>query len=839
MMMFLIVWGISCLVQGQFDFTSLLEGRMALAEEVESMDKPSYIKGIELTEQEKDSIVTIKASKPLTYTVIKLKEPLKIVVDIPEFTVEPAIEPVKVNSEVISEIINKQLEKGERKFSRIEISLNRDVNYDVTTKLSDLIIRIAKPVKIVEKDEKVVEGIGSKQVEDLPERDKGKKVVDLEINKDLDGMTVITDSAIIKYNAFLLENPYRLVVDIPGVKHLLPKNIFSFESSFVTELKIGQHPEKVRLVVYFQDKLPGYKIEKDKNKLFVTWEKPAVVEKEEEVEVVAAEAIPVKEEKAEEVVKEEEVKEEKVEEVVKEEKEEVIIAEVIPVKEEKVEEVVKEEKEEVIIAEAIPVKEGKVEDVVKEELKEGVKEIAKPATAKVPQEIIPAEEEVSEVERKEYTGQKISLDFKDADIRNILRLIADISGLNIIVSENVKGKVTIKLENIPWDEVLNIILETNNLGKLWMGSVLRIETQEEIRRISEEKYRAQKSQEKVAELKSVVVDIIYRDANDVMNLLNKEKEISSDRGAISVDPNLNRLVITDTPEKIDNIKEKIARYDDRTVRQVFIEAKIIQSIPTFTKEIGIVWASPYVTQGNSGKTAYAVGGQHGIEFQKEEVTNPITGEVTKVLKDIVSKGNMVDLPAAVGAGSGAGIGFGILRRNFELTATLTAMEKDEKLKIISNPRILSIDKNEAMIKQGVALPYLKLSEEGVTSTEFKDAVLELKVTPTILSEKIIKIEINVKKDQKSAQTGAGGEPGIDVRETRTVLIVESGRTVVIGGIYEETINIIKSGVPFFSDIPGLGRLFTNTYNKKELTELLIFLTTTIVPKDIIGIDSTD
>jgi len=470
MMMFLIVWGISCLVQEQFDFASLLEGRMALAEEVESIDKPSYIKGIELTEQEKDSIVTIKASKPLTYTVIKLKEPLKIIVDIPEFTVEPAIGPVKVNSEVISEIINKQLEKGERKFSRIEISLNRDVNYDVTTKLSDLIIRIAKPVKIVEKDEKVVEGIGSKQVEDLPERDKGKKVVDLEINKDLDGITVITDSAISKYNAFLLENPYRLVVDIPGVKHLLPKNIFSFESSFVTKLKIGQHPEKVRLAVYFQDKLPGYKIEKDKNKLFVTWEKPAVVEKEEEVEVVAAEAIPVKEEKVEEAVKEEEVKEEKVEEEVK------------------------EEKEEVIIAEAIPLKEGKVEDVVKEELKEGVKEITKPATAKVPQEVIHAEEEVSEVESKVYTGQKISLDFKDADIRNILRLIADISGLNIIVSENVKGKVTIKLENIPWDEVLHIILETNNLGKLWMGSVLRIETQEEIRRISEEKYRAQKSQ---------------------------------------------------------------------------------------------------------------------------------------------------------------------------------------------------------------------------------------------------------------------------------------------------------------------------------------------------------
>jgi len=211
--------------------------------------------------------------------------------------------------------------------------------------------------------------------------------------------------------------------------------------------------------------------------------------------------------------------------------------------------------------------------------------------------------------------------------------------------------------------------------------------------------------------------------------------------------------------------------------------------------------------------------------------------LTTELIDVISNGNIIDLAATAGAGVGGGIGFGIIRDNLELKATITAMEKDEKLKIISNPRILSIDKNEAMIKQGVALPYLKLSEEGVTSTEFKDAVLELKVTPTILSEKIIKIELKVKKDQKSAQTGAGGEPGIDVREVKTVLMVESGRTVVIGGIYEETTTIIKSGVPFFSDIPGIGRLFRNDFNKKELIELLIFLTTTIVPREIIGIDS--
>ena len=786
LMMFLILWGISPHIQEQFDFHPLLQEKIALAEEEVTPSEPSIVKGIEVTRQEKDSIVTIKASKPLTYTVVKLKKPLKIVVDIPDFTADTSIEPVRVNNGVINEIINKEIDKGERKFCRIEIGLNKDADYEVSTKLSDLIIRIARPADLVVKNEGAIENVKSRKDEVLSGKVKEQKIVDLEIAKDLDGMTVISDDVIAKYNAFVIENPYRLVIDIPGVKHLLPKNVFSFDSSYLTKLKIGQHPGKVRLAVYFRDRLPSYKIEKDGNNLLVAWREPAVAEKEEKVEEVIAKAIPVKEEKAEEIVKKEKVKEE----------------------------VITEEDE-------------KPERVTKDET-----EAAK--TGDISSEGIRVEEE-----KKVYSGQKISLDFKDADIRNIIRLIADISSLNIIVSENVKGKVTIKLENIPWDEVLDIILETNNLGKLWMGSVLRIETQAEIRRISDEKYKALKSQEKVAALRSVVVDIIYRDAKDVVDLLNKEKEISSDRGAISVDPNLNRLVITDTPEKIDNIKEKISRYDDRTVRQVFIEAKIIQSIPTFTKEIGIVWSSPYFTQGNSGKTAYAVGGQHGVEFEKEDVTDPITGEVTRVLKDVISKGNMVDLPAAVGAGSGAGIGFGILRKNFELTATLTAMEKDEKLKIISNPRILSIDKNEAMIKQGVALPYLKLSEEGVTSTEFKDAVLELKVTPTILSEKIIKIEVNVKKDQKSAQTGAGGEPGIDVRETQTVLIVESGRTVVIGGIYEETINIIKSGVPFFSDIPGLGRLFTNTFNKKELTELLVFLTTTIVPKDIIGIDSTE
>jgi type IV pilus assembly protein PilQ len=728
-----LLWGVCYHLSGHLACEHLFQNRSVYAQEV--VETPSLIKAIEVSKEEKDSLVTIKASKPLTYTVVKLQDPFRILVDIPQFATEQVIERIPVNGAVINEITNEQMEKGERSFCRIAIVLNRDVDYDVRTEESNLLIRIAQAAEKTDESSAVKE---DRAITTAPANEE-PTIIALRINDDGDGMTVISDSAITSYKSFQMDTPYRLVVDIPGVQEKLSKKTFSLQSSLIDKIKVGQHPEKVRFAIYFKGTLPTYSIDKEENKLFVAWGIPS-----------------------------------------------------------------------------------------------GDEENGMRAVVRGEEEMIStADERASGEEDKVYTGQRISLDFKDADVRNILRLISDISGLNIIVSDNVKGKVTIKLDDVPWDEVLDIILETNNLGKIWSKSVMRIETQEQIRRISDDKYKAQKSREKVEELLTEVIDIIYRDAQDVVDLLKDEKELSSDRGIISVDPNLNRLVITDTAEKIVAIKQRIERYDDRTVRQVFIEAKIVQSIPTHTKEIGIQWGGPYATSHNDG--VIGIAGASGVEFEREEITDPITGLTTELVE--VVGGNVIDLPAAVGLGAGGGIGFGFLKDNLQLTATLTALEKDEKLKIVSSPRVLSIDKNEALIKQGVALPYLKLSEEGVTSTEFKDAVLELKVIPTILSEKIIKIELKVKKDQKSAQTGAGGEPGIDVREAHTVLMVESGRTVVIGGIYEETTNTIMSGVPFFSDIPGLGRLFRNDFSKKELTELLIFVTTTIVPRDIIGGES--
>jgi type IV pilus assembly protein PilQ len=730
--MMLIVWGIWCYVQTEPGCDYLGETTVVHAQE--ALDTPSIIKNVEVTQQEQDSLVTITGSKPLTYTVVKLSDPSRILVDVPGFTTEQDMDAIQVDGDAINEITTKQIEKGERKFCRIAIALKKDVEYDVTAKDSDLLIRIAQSAPKAVETARVVP---DKREDTVVQSLKVPTITDLKISEDPPLVTIVADSMLDSYKAFQLDDPTRMVVDVPGVREALKDKQYTVESAFLEKIKVGQHHDKVRFVLYFKDKLPTYKIDKNDTKLYVR------------LSVSADEMMTV-------------------------------------------------------------AKNGN----------------EKTPTAKNERKVLAQEE-------KEYTGQKISLDFKDADIRNILRLIADVSALNIIVSDSVDGKVTIKLDNVPWDEVLDIILETNNLGKIWTKSVMRIETQAQIRKISDDQYRARKSLEKVADLETVVIDIIYRDATDIHNLLNEEKELTSERGALTVDPNLNRIVVTDTPDIIETIRKRIARYDDTTVRQVFIDAKIVQSIPTHTKEIGIQWGGPYTTTAN-GDTIIGVAGAQGVEFERSEVTDPTTGLVTEMVE--VIGGNMIDLPAAVGLGAGGGIGFGILKDNLELTATLTAMEKDEKLKIISSPRVMSIDKNEAMIKQGVALPYLKLSEEGVTSTEFKDAVLELKVTPTILSEKIIKIEIRVKKDQKSAQTGAGGEPGIDVREAQTVLMVESGRTVVIGGIYEEGTQTIMSGVPFFSGIPGIGRLFRNDYSKKELTELLIFVTTTIVPKEIVGSD---
>jgi len=359
----------------------------------------------------------------------------------------------------------------------------------------------------------------------------------------------------------------------------------------------------------------------------------------------------------------------------------------------------------------------------------------------------------------------------------------------MIISDNAKGKITLKLEDIPWDEALDIILETNQLGKIVTNTVTRIETLDQIKRINDEKLMAKKSEEDIAELVIKSYEISYAKAGDLASFI-KKMGVLSDRGKVNSFDLTNKLSVQDIEENLPKI-EQIINEQDIATRQVLIEAKIVQSNPTYLKELGVQWTADYTTTSDG---------------------------------DIVAGGAEVNL---AGANNGL-INFGYLSDSLDLDVTLTALENEGELKILSSPKVLGLDNMEARIKQGVALPYLELSEEGVTSTEFKDMVLELKVTPKITNAGTISIHVFVTKNQPSAQTGFGGEPGIDIREVETDLLIESARTIVIGGIYETEEQLITQKVPFFGDIPYLKKFFTFEQTRESLVEMLVFLTVTIV-----------
>ncbi len=302
---------------------------------------------------------------------------------------------------------------------------------------------------------------------------------------------------------------------------------------------------------------------------------------------------------------------------------------------------------------------------------------------------------------------------------------------------------------------------------------------------------AKKSEENIAELIIKSYEISYAKAADLASFI-KKMGVLSERGNVNSFDLTNKLSVQDIEENIPKV-EQIIKEQDIATRQVLIEAKIVQSNPNYVKELGVDWSGAWRST-------------------------------------IDADGDVLDGSAAVGLGGVANglINFGYLSDSVMLDLTLSALENEDKLKILSSPKVLGLDNTEARIKQGVALPYLELSEEGVTSTEFKDMVLELRVTPKITPAGTISLHVFVTKNQPSSQTGIGGEPGIDIKEIETYLLVQSGKTIVIGGIYETTEIHLIHKVPFFGDIPLLRRLFTWEKIDNQLVEMLVFLTVTIV-----------
>ncbi|HEC97911.1 MAG TPA: type IV pilus secretin family protein [Nitrospirae bacterium] len=402
-----------------------------------------------------------------------------------------------------------------------------------------------------------------------------------------------------------------------------------------------------------------------------------------------------------------------------------------------------------------------------------------------------------------YTGKKISLDFQDADIIPIFRLLADVSGYNVVVDPEVKGKITVKLINVPWDQALDLILKTHNLGMVIEGNIIRIAPLSVLVKEREDAIKAKDAARKAEPLVTKVFPISYASVSKVKSAIDQGK-ILSERGSVSVDQRISSLIIKDVPSNMPKV-ESLIKTLDKSTPQVMIEGRIVEVNTNASREFGVRW---------------------GVNASTSNRLSNVGGLTPYV----------VDFPASgAGPGSGTGINFGFLNaaRTLSLSVELSALETTGQLKIVSNPRIITIDNQEAFISQGKSIPVRKLTSEGTVSTQFKDVKLELKVKPHITPDGSIIMKVEVKKEELDPTIpSVEGVPGTDKKEAKTNVIIKDGETLVIGGIYKTVHNNAESGVPSLKDIPILGWLFKSKKKEARTNELLIFITPRIVKRSL-------
>lgn len=448
-----------------------------------------------------------------------------------------------------------------------------------------------------------------------------------------------------------------------------------------------------------------------------------------------------------------------------------------------------------------------------------------------------------------YKGSRVTFNFQDIPVRSALQLLADISGLNLVASDTVGGSVTLRLVNVPWDQALDVVLRAKGLDKRRNGNVIWIAPQKELADYEQSIADARLKAEDNAELVTDYVPISYGKAADIAKLLttgskqangggggsaNRSRGFLSPRGSVSYDERTNTLLLNDNPEKIKELRALIAVLD-KPVQQVLIESRIVVATDDFTRELGVKWGVQgyHVTTGGHVATVGATAtntASMGIDAH-----NAINNPTQDITFQTGNGGYNVNLPVTTPAGS---LGLAILGRNYLVDLELSAAQTEGRGEVISSPRVITANQQEAVIRQGQEIGYVTYQNStsaaagsGTATVQFKDAVLELKVTPTITADNRVYLAINVKKDALAGYVdapGSGKIPTIDTREINTSVLVDNGQTVVLGGIYEINKSNTITKVPGLGDIPGLGMLFRKTSRSNDKAELLIFVTPRIL-----------
>lgn len=422
-----------------------------------------------------------------------------------------------------------------------------------------------------------------------------------------------------------------------------------------------------------------------------------------------------------------------------------------------------------------------------------------------------------------YVGERISLNFQDIEVRAVLQLIADFTELNLVASDTVSGRITLRLQNVPWDQALELVLKTKGLDKRQVGNVLMVAPAAEIAERERQQIEANKQIAELAPLQSEFVRIRYANAGNVVKLFQAGSEeggsLISPRGSVVVDKRTNSLIITDTATKLAAIRDLIELVDI-PVRQVMIEARIVIAQSDATQNLGIQWGGGFLDDG--GDEILSIAGD--------------TANTTGIINDVVNgQVPTVNFPGALlvdlGVASTSGFSVGFAKNNLFLNAELSALESEGDGEVVSQPKVITGDKQNAVIKSGSQIPYLESSNTGRTTVSFKDAVLELNVTPSITPDD--RVILTLKINQDSVGELVNGEfgaqiPTINTTEINTQVLVGNGETVVLGGIFRTEDIQSFNKVPFFGDIPYVGALFRNQSNSREKTETLIFITPRIL-----------
>jgi type IV pilus assembly protein PilQ len=419
-------------------------------------------------------------------------------------------------------------------------------------------------------------------------------------------------------------------------------------------------------------------------------------------------------------------------------------------------------------------------------------------------------------ERNVYSGEKLSLNFQDIDVRSVLQLIADFTNLNLVASDTVKGGITLRLQNVPWDQALDLVLKTQGLDKRKIGNVLLVAPADEIAARERQELESQKQIQELAPLRRELLQVNYAKAADIAKLFQSVtagESKDTERGSITVDERTNNIIAYQTQDRLDELRRIVAQLDI-PVRQVMIEARIVEANVNYNKSLGVRWGGQTNRTGNGNFTAFG--------SSSNTATTTAAGTTTP----------FVDLGAA-DATSGIGIGF--LTSNVLLDLELNAMEATGNGEIVSQPKVVTSDKETAKILKGTEVPYQEASSSGATTVSFKEASLSLEVTPQITPDNRIIMEVKVTKDEPDYLNEVLGVPPIKKNAVNAKVLVNDGETIVIGGVFSNTQSKTTDKVPFLGDVPYLGRLFRRDVVSEAKSELLVFLTPRIMNNQAIAV----